>query len=294
MAQKRKRPHASEGEQQRVQVEVRTISDIEKDYSLVRTKLSLLRMDPSMANQIYSPFVSPEEVVARLIQVGLFDKAIDTALCFELTLDSIFEALASRCVHLTNSLVGFRDETDDASNWNWLDANESIDIPTPIERSVVDKAWLMLKSYLRTYDHVRGHKLQKCVARKLLSLGSHLPQWLIQSFKETNPAELLHLYLSFNLLEEAAVFALQYIDAVLGPRREEFAMQATLHSSSPSVWLPYSSLDHLREALQKAESTSLMELSSQLTAKLEDYFRTATSVTADMEHQARQTMMVTH
>ena len=38
----------------------------------------------------------------------------------------------------------------------------------------------------------------------------------------------------------------------------------------------------------------LLQLSSQLTAKLEDNFRTATSVTADMEHQARQTMMVTH
>ena len=42
------------------------------------------------------PFVSPEEIVARLVQVGLFDKAVDTALRFELPLDSIFEALASR------------------------------------------------------------------------------------------------------------------------------------------------------------------------------------------------------
>ena len=42
------------------------------------------------------PFVSPEEVLARLLQVGLFDKAVDTALHFELPLDSIFEALASR------------------------------------------------------------------------------------------------------------------------------------------------------------------------------------------------------
>ena len=40
--------------------------------------------------------MSPEEVVARLVQVGLFDKAVDTALCFELSLDPIFEALSSR------------------------------------------------------------------------------------------------------------------------------------------------------------------------------------------------------
>ena len=36
------------------QVEVRTIEDIEKEYALVRTKLSLLRREPSMATQICS------------------------------------------------------------------------------------------------------------------------------------------------------------------------------------------------------------------------------------------------
>jgi nuclear pore complex protein Nup160 len=181
-AQTRKRPHPSEETHQQVQVEVRTISDIEKDYSLVRTKLSLLRREPSLTTQICSPFVSPEEVVARLVQVGLFDKAVDTALSFELPLESIFEALASRCVHLSSNLMTYRDEVEDET-WNWLGVNESIDIPNPIEKSVVDKAWLMLKSYLETHDPTHDYKLQKCVGRKLLSLGCHLPQWLVQSFK---------------------------------------------------------------------------------------------------------------
>ena len=44
------------------------------------------------------PFVSAEEVVTRLVQVGLFDKAVDTALYFNLPMDSIFEALASRYI----------------------------------------------------------------------------------------------------------------------------------------------------------------------------------------------------
>ena len=42
------------GSQREVQVEVRTVSDIDRDYALVRTKLSLLKRDPSMATQIYS------------------------------------------------------------------------------------------------------------------------------------------------------------------------------------------------------------------------------------------------
>ena len=46
------------------------------------------------------PFVSPEEVIARLVQVGLFDKAVDTALQFDLPLDSVFEALASRYMYI--------------------------------------------------------------------------------------------------------------------------------------------------------------------------------------------------
>ena len=41
----------------------------------------------------------------------------------------------------------------------------------------------MLKSYLHTHDAKHDHKLQSCVAKKLLSLGSHLPEWLVQSFK---------------------------------------------------------------------------------------------------------------
>lgn len=41
-------------QQQQMQVEVRTISDIEKECALVRTKLSLLRREPAIATQICS------------------------------------------------------------------------------------------------------------------------------------------------------------------------------------------------------------------------------------------------
>lgn len=47
----------SASQHQPMQVEVRTIHDIEKEYSLVRTKLSLLRREPTMATQICSKHV---------------------------------------------------------------------------------------------------------------------------------------------------------------------------------------------------------------------------------------------
>ena len=40
--------------------------------------------------------MAAEEVVARLVQAGLFDKAVDASLQFGFPLESIFEALASR------------------------------------------------------------------------------------------------------------------------------------------------------------------------------------------------------
>ena len=43
--------------------------------------------------------------------------------------------------------------------------------------------------------------------------------------QETNPAELLRLYLMFDLLEEATCLAVDYIDAVLGPQKQEFALK---------------------------------------------------------------------
>jgi len=42
------------------------------------------------------PFVSVEEVVALLVQTGLFDTAIDIALRFSISMFPIFEALAAR------------------------------------------------------------------------------------------------------------------------------------------------------------------------------------------------------
>ena len=42
------------------------------------------------------PFVSAEEVVALLVQVGLFDTAIDISLRFSTPMSPIFEALAAR------------------------------------------------------------------------------------------------------------------------------------------------------------------------------------------------------
>ncbi len=41
----------------------------------------------------------------------------------------------------------------------------------------------MLRTYLESHDPSAGYVLQKCVAKKLLSMGSQLPQWLVDKYK---------------------------------------------------------------------------------------------------------------
>ena len=51
---------------------------------------------PILPTSPTGPFVSAEEVVALLVQVGLFDTAIDISLRFSTPMSPIFEALAAR------------------------------------------------------------------------------------------------------------------------------------------------------------------------------------------------------
>ncbi len=48
-------------------------------------------------------------------------------------------------------------------------------------------------------------------------------------FQRLNAAELLRLYIDFDLLEEATHLCLEYIDAVLGRGAEYFGLKVRLH-----------------------------------------------------------------
>lgn len=104
----------------------------------------------------------------------------------------------------------------------------------------------MLRSYLEEHSGAQQCELQGCVARKLLSMGASLPQWMIDRYKvrrkksyvagfewgklffssqRTNPAELLRFYLTFDLVEAATNLAMEHIDAVMGHGKEYFGLE---------------------------------------------------------------------
>lgn len=101
-------------------------------------------------------------------------------------------------------------------------------------------------------------------------------------------AALLRLYLNFDLLEAAAELVLEYVDALLGRGHQYFGIevglvftsqhalfqlvplnrlfQRPLSATSSSVWLPYTSIDQLLQALSETQTNASVSLPQSVTS----------------------------
>lgn len=265
----------------RRKVTVLEIKDLEGEYLLVLARLQLIKMDadPTRAT---GPQLSPQESVALLTQAGLFDNAFTVAFHFNLPKETIFEGLASRCVKLSTQGHGLTRKTEEDA-WDWLLSNDLGEAQVSSYKSVVDQAWQLLKLYLDKLGPRDGHVYYRCVTSKLLSAGATLPTWLVNDYKRFNASELLRMYINYDLLLEAVMFAVEYIQAVLGNGKEYFGMTDALHGTSPSVWLPYVSLDQLLALLKDVQpGTELAKGRDELKEQLHEFHEKVISVSRDL------------
>lgn len=257
------------------QIEILELEDLEKECSLARIRLTLAQHDPSVVAVAGSS--SAEEMVTLLVQAGLFDTAISLCQTFKLPLTPIFEGLAFKCIKLQ-----FGGEAAQAEAWAWLAANQLSSVITTKESSATDEAWRLLSNYLERYK-VQNNLYHHCVINKLLSHGVPLPNWLINSYKKVDAAELLRLYLNYDLLEEAVELVSEYVDAVLGKGHQYFGIEFPLSATAPMVWLPYSSIDQLLQALgENTANSHNIALSQKILDKLEDYQQKVDKATRDL------------
>ncbi|KAI8512729.1 hypothetical protein Bbelb_093680 [Branchiostoma belcheri] len=257
-------------------------------YMVVLARLHLIQRDPDPAHATGPP-LSAEETVALLVQAGLFDNAVSLSQAFKLSLVPVFEGLASKCVRLTLSGPDIPKVGGKKEGFDWLGANDIPFTHTSKPITAADQAWQLLQAYLERFDITGVKGYHKSVANKLLSLGAPLPTWLVRAYKEKNASELLRLYLNFDLLEEACHLVGEYIDAVLGKGTEYFGLKSALHATSPSVWLPYTAIDHLLYTLRTAEGNhSYAKLHLDLSEKLSVYHRNVERVSRDMVQSALQ------
>ncbi|XP_058968801.2 nuclear pore complex protein Nup160 [Pocillopora verrucosa] len=265
----------------RRKVTVLDIRDLEGEYLLVLARLQLIKMDADPTRAI-GPQLSPQESVALLTQAGLFDNAFTVAFHFNLPKETIFEGLASRCVKLSTHGSGLTRKTEEDA-WDWLLSNDLGEAQVSGYKSVVDQAWQLLKLYLDKLGPRDGHVYYRCVTSKLLSAGATLPTWLVNDYKRFNATELLRLYINYDLLLEAVMLAVEYIEAVLGKGKEYFGLTDALHGTSPSVWVPYASLDQLLVLLKDVQPDSeLAQARDELRELLDVFHEQVTSVSRHM------------
>ncbi|XP_039663996.1 nuclear pore complex protein Nup160-like [Perca fluviatilis] len=245
------------------QVDILELKDLEKEYILSRSRLTLAQHHPPSAAIAGS--ASPEEMVSLLVQTGLFDSALSICQTFNLNLTSVFEGLTFKCIKLQ-----FGGEETQNEAWSWLAANQLSSVVNTKESSATDEAWRLLSSYLERHLSANGQH-HRCVINKLLSHAVPLPDWLISSYKGVDAASLLRLYLNFDLLDAAAELVLEYIDALLGRGHQYFGIERPLSATSSSVWLPYTSIDQLLQTLNETQTNSSMY--NKVRDKLADYHR---------------------
>lgn len=110
------------------------------------------------------------------------------------------------------------------------------------------------------------------------------------TFQAEDAAALLRLYLNFDLLEAAAELVLEYVDALLGRGHQYFGIevglvsmsqhalfqlvplnrlfQRPLSATSSSVWLPYTSIDQLLQALSETQTNASVSLPQSVTSSV--------------------------
>uniref|UniRef100_A0A670YW07 Nucleoporin 160 n=1 Tax=Pseudonaja textilis TaxID=8673 RepID=A0A670YW07_PSETE len=98
-------------------IEILELQDLEKECMLAHIRLTLAQHDPTSA--AITGNSSPKELVALLVQAGLFDTAISLCQTYKLSLRPVFEGLTFKCIKLQ-----FGGEAVLAEAWDWLAANQ--------------------------------------------------------------------------------------------------------------------------------------------------------------------------
>ncbi|XP_076878725.1 LOW QUALITY PROTEIN: nuclear pore complex protein Nup160 [Brachyhypopomus gauderio] len=245
------------------QIEILELKDVEKEYVLARSRLTLAQHQPASA--ALAGGASAVEMVALLVQSGLFDTALLLCHTFKLPLTPVFEGLTFKCIKLQ-----YGGEQSQNEAWTWLAANQLAGLITTKECSATDEAWRLLAVYLEKHPSQNAQH-HRCVINRLLSHGVPVPDWLVIAFKEVDAATLLRLYLNYDLLEPAAELVLEYVDALLGKGHQYFGVERPLSAVAPLVWLPYTSIDQLLQSLGSSQPHSTVY--ERLKMKLKEYYR---------------------
>ncbi|CAG2057093.1 unnamed protein product [Timema podura] len=150
-------------------------------------------------------------------------------------------------------------------------------------RTHVSISWKLLEHLLMTTEEPGLTLFHKAVTRRLCQLEAFLPHWLMSSYRQRNPAELLRVLLACGRVADAADLAKDYIWAVLGRGKEYFGLKECLTSAGPPIYLPINTIDLLLLELKSAgkEDQFYQKLYVSLQELMDYYIDTVRRVSRD-------------
>jgi nuclear pore complex protein Nup160 len=269
------------------QIEVLELKDIYKELLVAEALLCIAKSkDLKLIMQM-----GPKELVILLSTQRFYTTALRLARGYKLSLAPIFESITLACLKSSN--IEFSD------NLEWLNQNNIGDLALTVSCS--EMPWIYLKKLLDDEDHEREYCRE--VVKHILANQAFIPQWLLDSYKKNKPSELLHLYLQYGRLDEAADLAIDFVRAFLGFGQECFAFNSMVAKTHHSF--PINTMDLLlyqlkahgekdiisREVsckmklIMRASITIMCKNSPQnhklLTATIDEYLKTANQMTLE-------------
>ncbi|KAJ3022672.1 UNVERIFIED_CONTAM: hypothetical protein HDU68_009004 [Siphonaria sp. JEL0065] len=229
--------------------EIVHLSEIRKECALTLAKLNLAQRYRELATSAGLP--DPDIAISLLIQDAQFDQSFKLARVFEIGFEQAFGAFGAYCVELEES------ERNSSSNESLSSlSKESVieDAPVEWEGTNSQKAWKALKLRLDEQvalknEHVSEYR--KAIADRALekSVDVSLPEWLIDGFLMEKPEDLVRIYLRHGLVEEAASFAVKFVENRVMALPEHGDRIKPSHSSK---WLSFTVIDQVVAALDNA------------------------------------------
>lgn len=212
-----------------------------------------------------------------LTNAGLYKLALSTATAFELPYRQVFDSLTKRCCSLSKQ--------SDSLGWGWLTENDLQDLPGNAQTASTT-AWSLLLQCLEKYEEDKMSSVHKTICKQIIKQHMWIPQALLASYKERNPAELFRLLYNSGRLEEAADLAGEYMKAALGYGKEYYGFRHSVQPIASSVCLPIRGFVNLIDQLKQINETDpeqpFLKQHSYLTKVLDTYLKIAQRASNDM------------
>ncbi|KAF8574446.1 hypothetical protein K439DRAFT_1399027 [Ramaria rubella] len=240
--------------------EVVDLADLRYEYTLVHSRLELVKRQPDLlaASQ---HFLSGPQIVSAYAQAGSYDYAMSAARSLDVDMTELFERLTVQCLRLTRrGEAALQDDTAE-----WLHSDRVAAWPG----TVAERGWRYLRTALERHDTAETeHAYRKAAAEKILELdrARALPSWLVDFFMAHQPEYLIRTCLRFDLVADAVEHCLTLV------RKANAAAPSS--RAAASTYLPYGLIDAVVASAERSKDLTpdahnlLAALRTEVTARV--------------------------